>query len=139
MYTNKQNMIDAYGERSLIELTDRADEPANVIDDAILDRAIEEAGYLADSYVGIRYNTVLARSAPVLREHVQAIAYYKLHRSNYPDEVRTAYEDSIAFLKGISSGIANLDIEGVQPASAPADARVDGPKRVFSRDSLRGL
>lgn len=139
MYATKQNMIDAYTEVALIELTDRVDPPTDEIDDAILQQALDDAAAIIDAYVSRRYNPTLARSAPVLRVHAQAIAFYKLHRNNYQDETRTAYEDAMEFLRALSSGQANLDIDGVQPPSAPADARVEGPARVFSRDSLKGL
>lgn len=138
-YATKQNMIDAYTEEALIELTDRADPATGAIDDTVLDLALADAAALIDSYISRRYSPALAAAAPVLRSKAQAIAYYILHRGNYPEQIRTAFEDALEFLKAVSMGHANLDIAGVQPPSAPADARVEGPARLFSRDSMKGL
>lgn len=137
MYANKQDMIDAYTEEALIELTDRDDLQA--IDDDVLNRSLADASAIADSYVSRRYNTTQARGTAVLRLHVCAIAFYKLHQGNYPDQIRTAYDDAMEFLRALSQGLANLDLDGVQPPSSPADARVDAPPRLFNRDSLKGL
>ncbi len=137
MYASKQDMIDAYTEEALIELTDR--DNLHEIDDDVLNRALADASAITDSYVSRRYNTTQARGTDVLRLHVCAIAYYKLHQGNYPDQIRVAYDDAMEFLRAISQGLANLDLDGVQPPSSPADARVEAPDRIFSRNSLKGL
>lgn len=136
-YASKQDMMNAYTEEALIELTDRED--VNAINDDVLDRAISEASSLIDSFVSRRYDTTQARSALVLRDHAVAIAFYKLHRGNRPDQVRTDFEDSMEFLRSVSTGTANLDVGGRQAPSAPADARVEGPDRIFNRDTMKGF
>lgn len=136
-YASKQDMIDAFGEVALIELTDRTD--AGVIDDVVLTRALDDTDAEIDSYVSARYDVTLARSATVLRSKAADIAFYKLHRDRRTDEVRQSYEDAIRLLRDIRNGLANLDIAGQQAPSAPADARVEGPDRMFSRDSLKGF
>lgn len=138
-YATKQNMIDVYTQEALIELTDRAEPPTGAINDTVLNLALADADALIDSYISRRYNPALATGTPVLRSKAQAIAYYILHRGNYPDQIRIAFEDAMEFLKAVSMGHANLDVAGVQPPSAPADARVDAPDRMFSRDSMKGL
>jgi len=136
-YASKEDMIQTYGESTLIELTDRNGD--GVLDGGVLTRALMDAAALIDAFVSRRYDPVHAYGAPVLREHCAAIAYYKLHRGHYPDPVRVAYQDGLDFLRGLARGEVNLDISGASAPSAPADARVEAPERMFNRDSLKGL
>lgn len=137
-YATKQDMIAAYDEASLVELTDRIEPPNGVIDDVVLQAALDGASALVDSYVARRYDLPLALVPPVLKRHTKAIAFYDLHRANYPDEVRKAYEDAIEFLRGVSRGDVVLDVGGTPPPTAPAEARVEAQDRIFSQDSLKG-
>lgn len=137
-YAAKQDMIDRYGEQPLIELTDRETPLTGAIVDDVLDRALFDADALIDSYIARRYDLPLAATPGVLIQHAAAIAYHSLHRGRYPEEVRTAFEDAMKFLTALSSGAAVLDVGGDEPQSAPADARVEGPERIFSREEMKG-
>ena len=138
-YITQQDMVNRYSEQSLIELTDRVTPYTGEIVTSILDEAIEDADALIDSFISVRYDLPLSETPRVLIGHAAAIAYYKLHRGRYPDEIRTAYEDAIKFLNMVSKGEILLDVAGSQPQSAPADARVEGPDRTFSRKNLEAL
>lgn len=137
IYATKQNLIDQYGSRSLIELTDRDDPPTGEINDTILEGALLDADVKINSYIAKRYTSPVSGGSPALRRVAEQIAYYYLHRDNYPDTVRKAYEDAVDYLKQISRGDVVLDIEGVEPTSSPAQAMVEGPERIFSRESLK--
>lgn len=138
-YATKQDMIARYGLNNLVELTDRADPATGVIEENILQASLDAADALINSYIGKRYQVPLAQTPAVLRPHAEVIAYYSLHRGHYPEQLRTEYEDSIGYLKQLSRGEAVLDVAGSQPASAPAEAIVVGPDRMFNRNSLKGL
>lgn len=138
MYATRQNMIDRYGDKELIELTDRVEPYTGIINDAVLDAAIATASATIDSYVSKRYDLPFAVVPAVLVPHAQAITWYTLHRGNYSDPVRLEYEDALSFLSKVSKGDVLLDAAGTQPPSAPAEARVEGPDRMFSRDSMKG-
>lgn len=138
-YAIKQDMISRYGLDNLVELTDRADPATGSIGDQILQAALDAADALINSYIGKRYQVPLAETPAVLRPHAEVIAYYTLHRGHYPEQLRTEYEDSIGYLKQVSRGEAVLDVAGNQPTSAPAEAIVVGPDRMFNRNSLKGL
>lgn len=135
-YATKQEMIDRYGAAALVELTDRAEPYTGAIVDTVLDQALADAAALIDSYVCARYALPLAVRPPVLVPHACAIAWHALHRDRRPDEVRQSYEDALRFLRALADGIAQLAVSGAQPPSAPADARVEGPERIFSRASM---
>lgn len=136
MYATKQNMIDRYGEKPLIELTDRVEPYAEAIVDSVLNMALSDADALINSYISARYQLPVTSTPDVLRRHACVITYYDLHRGRHPDEVRKDYEDTLSFLKSVSRGDAKLDIAGIEVASSPAEARVEGPARIFNRDSL---
>lgn len=137
-YATIQNMIDRYGELPLIELSDRDDPPTHAIVPLVVDAALLEAGAMIDAFIASRYSLPLFSVPDVLRRHCCVIAYYDLHRGRYPDEVRKDYEDTISFLKSLSRGEAKLDVAGEEPTSQAADARVEGPARLFNRTSLEG-
>lgn len=136
MYATKQNMIDQYGMQPLIELTDRVEPYTEAIVDNVLNMALSNADALINSYISTRYQLPVSNTPEVLRRHACIIAYYDLHRGRRPDEARKDYEDTLSFLKSVSRGDARLDIAGIEAASSPAEARVEGPIRIFNRDSL---
>lgn len=133
IYATKQNMIDRFGEKELIELTDRVEPLTNAIVDGVLDQALASASAQIDSFVARRYDLPLANLPPVLNEACMVIAYYKLHRGRHRDEDRKEYEDVLAFLSQISNGTALLDVGGTEPPSAPAQVVSDAADRTFSR------
>lgn len=139
VYASKQNMLDQYGEEHLIELTDRADPPTGEIVDSILDAALADADVTINSFISKRYTAPVAGGSPALRRPAEQLAYYYLHRDNYPDTVRQGYEDAMDYLKQISRGEIVLDVAGVEPQSSPAQVLIEGAPRVFSRETLKGL
>lgn len=139
MYATKQDMIDRYSERELIELTDRAEPYTDAIVDTVLDKALADAGIEIDSYIARKYDLPLASTPPMLNRHACTIAWYILHRGRHPDEVRDQYKDALSWLKDVADGRVELDVAGSRPDSAPADARVEGPDKTFSRDTLEGF
>ncbi len=137
-YASKQNMIDRYEEQVLIELTDRAVPQTNAIVDAVLNQSLADADALINTYLAGRYSLPFSTAPDVLRRHACAIAFYDLHRGRYPDEVRKDFEDTLKFLVALGRGEAKLDAGGLEPDSSPAEARVEGPQRMFNRTSLEG-
>lgn len=133
MYATKQDMIDRYGEEPLIELTDRADPPEGVIDDAVLDAALIDASATIDGYIMRRYELPLSGVPLVVKGHCMTIAWYRLHRGVHTEETRADYNDALGFLRELSTGMALLDVGGTEPASANAQVRAVSSGRTFSR------
>ncbi len=137
MYATKQDMLDRYDEYKLVELTDRAEPTTGEINDAVLAKFLSDASETINSYIAARHKLPLAVVPGVLIGHACIIAFYKLHRGMYPEEIRTDYLDTIRFLENVSRGHIQLDAGGTEPASAEADARVEGPDRTFSRETMK--
>lgn len=132
-YADKNDMIAAYDEQDLIQLTDRAIPSAGVIDDAVLQQQLEGVTSLIDSYVSARYTVPVSPVPVVLRDTCAIIAFYRLHRGRHTDETRQAYEDAIRYLENINAGRVKLDVVGEEPVSSGAQVVSDAVPRTFSR------
>lgn len=141
-YCTKQDLIDRFSERELIQLTDRTNVPVSAIDDTVVTRALTDAAALADGYLGKVYTLPLATVPPVLTKLVADIARFYLHGKGVEKDspIRTAFNDAVAYLRDVSRGLVQL-IEvttGETPAAAGGgQVQVIAPPKIFSRDSLR--
>lgn len=139
-YAVKQDLIDRFGELELIQLTDRTSSVPTNVDDVVVGRALADANAWIDGYLVKLYALPVAAPPPVLVKIAADIARFYLHGEAASDSVRRAFEDAEAWLRDVSRGVIGLEIAGV-PAAQPGGGavRVEGPVRVMSRDSLRGL
>lgn len=139
-YVTLQGLIDRFGERELIQLTDRT-KPAAAIDVDVVARAIVDAGAEIDSYLTKIYTLPLAAVPPVLEKKAADIARYFLHGKSVDKDgaVAVAYRDAIAWLRDVARGLVEIDAGGAKPDPAGGGAvRTKAPDRIFTRDSLRG-
>jgi len=139
MYVTKAELIDRFGEATLAQLTDRGDTEPGVIDDAVLTRAIDDAGATIDGYLKVRYTLPLSTTPPLLRALAQDLIFYRLHVHGAPEEARDRNRDAIRQLEGLSKGTLRLDVAGAEPAAPGERPQVTGPARVFSRDTLESF
>lgn len=137
-YATLQNLIDSYGERDLVQLTDRANPPAGLIDQAVAEKALSDASAIIDSYLLQAYALPLATTPAVLVETCQTIARYKLYPDAAPERVRTDYADAIKWLERVATGRAGLT--GVEPTKVGGGSGailVDSGPRLFDRETMR--
>ena len=140
MYATQQDLIDRFGQEELVELTDRADPPAGVIDATVVTRALTDADALIDGYVGARYDLPLSSTPALLVDLAADIARYKLYKDDPTEAVESRNKAALATLRDISTGKAKLDIAGAEPATSGAGApEVSAPDRLFTRDTLDGF
>jgi phage gp36-like protein len=138
-YSTQQNLIDRFGERELIQLTDRADVPTGQIVDAVLAAALADADRIINGYVMARYALPLVTVPELLGTLAADIARYKLYKDQPGETVRKNYEDALRQLRDISNGLIILDVGGIEPASSEVqEVRTSGSARVFSSDTMRG-
>lgn len=138
-YATQQNLIDKFGEREILQLSDRAGTGA--IDSGVVAAALAAADAQVDSYIGKRHRLPLAETPPRITDVAADIAYFKLFRNDPPEYVRTAYEDAMKFLRDVSRGEAVIEygVGGEEPAPAGDVVLTSGPERTFSRDKLEGF
>lgn len=141
-YATQQDLIDRFGAEELIQLTDRSNLPASIIDANVVAAALADAETLADSYLGKRYQLPLDPVPEVLTRTVAEIARYYLHgrRTDKDDPVTRDFLQALAWLKDAAKGLVVLDAAGLTPdQSGGGEVQVEAPVRVFSRTSLGGF
>lgn len=139
MYASQADMEARFGTQKLVELTNPDNLDAITINSGVIDAALDHATALADSYALKRYNVPLSPVPPAIADAVMVLAYHRLHGAMVPEDVKDMRKDAMAFLRDVSTGAARLDVAGAEPSSSTDGIQVDGPDRLFSRDSMKGL
>lgn len=130
-------MIDQFGEREVIALTDR--DNLGYLDGTVLERAAVRAAAFIDSHLVGRYALPLVGSFPLLLTYACDITRYYLSGSDVTevDAVRTRYKDAVRYLEAVRDGTIKLGADSAgQAAPEPARISVVGGGRVFTGDSL---
>lgn len=140
-YATLQQLIDRFGERMLVALTDRADIPAHVIDQAVIDRALADTDALIDGYLMARYVLpIVGAVPPLLADLAQAIAIYKLHVQAADPKIEADYKDALRALQQIASGTIRLPVAGAEPATqGGSGAVVTDRERPFTAENMKGF
>ncbi|WP_421460633.1 gp436 family protein [Agrobacterium tumefaciens] len=139
-YVTQQDLIDRFGEKELIELTDRVNKPVTTINPVVVERAISDASALIDGYLKKVLKLPLSVVPPILTKNAADIARYYLHGKAADKEspVTRAYNEAVSFLRDVSRGLVELTDGGETPAPAGGGSvRASAPGRVFTRDSLK--
>jgi len=128
-YATPDDMLAAFGEDTLIELTDRAE--VGAVDQTILAAALAAADAEIDAYVARVAVLPLPRVPGVLRGIGVSIARWRL--SDQPDgRERVDYEDAVRQLEQIAKGLIDLGLPagGDPPArTRPQVAGIAAPRR----------
>jgi phage gp36-like protein len=140
MYCTLENLKSYLTEDSLIQLTD--DENLGVIDEARVDEAIANACATIDGYCG-RYQLPFVTVPAIIKPIALDLTVYNLYArqmESMPETRKDNRANAIKLLENIAKGLVRLgDALGVEaPATPAATAAVSGPKRLFSRDTMKG-
>lgn len=137
MYATLTDLITRFTEQSLIDLTDRADPPAGVIDENVINSALADAQAEMDGYLAVRYTLPVTTSTDRLRAVMCDMVRYRLHGDRVTDEVRVRYEDAVGWLRDVGAGRVVLPGAAQPVNAAPAQTVefVSGPK-LFGRGLL---
>jgi len=139
-YATLQQLTDRYGERMLINLTDRGDVATDTIDTDAVDRAIADTQAVIDGYLAGRYALPLESVPDLVADIAQAIAIYKLHVVAADPKIETDYKDAIKALEKIASGMITLEVAGVEPAgSGSSGVQVTDRDRPMTAANLKGF
>lgn len=139
-YATQPDLVERYGERMLIDLSDRATPPANAIDAGVITRALEDTDAAINGYLANRYKLPLEATPALLRDVALAIAVYKLHRDAASEKIRQDYVDALKQLALISSGTVRLDVAGVEPATSGSNGvQASDRPRDMTPDNLKGF
>jgi phage gp36-like protein len=138
-YATSIDITNRYGSNALLIAADRDND--GVVDTAAVERALNDASALIDTYIGARYSLPLPEVPDVLMAYCVDIALYKLSADiAYTEEKRKRYDDAISGLVNISKGIATLTfISGGEPDTSTGDVELISADRQFSRKSMRSV
>jgi phage gp36-like protein len=138
MYATLDDLKKKLSDDELLRLTD--DQDLDVIDEAIVNAAIEAAGVEVDSYLGERYSLPLNPVPGIVSKIAQDIAVYNLYARNHEgptEHWEKRYLNAIKLLDRIAEGQVTLG--ATDPDSGESELpKIDSSGRVFSRDSMKG-
>lgn len=117
-YATRADMVLAFGPAHVQQLTDNGEPPLGAINDAVLNRALDDASAWIDGYLAGRYATPVTEPTvvPLLRAHCCTVARYNLMTQHVDEAATEAYKASQRYFMAVGKGDINL----MQPASAPA-------------------
>jgi len=139
-YTTLAKLTARFGQRLLLQLTDRAAPPAGVVNAAIVDQAIADTDGVIDGYLAGRYQLPLTDVPPQLADLALTIAIYKLHPFEPDPKIRSDYEQALKTLREIASGVFRLPIAGLEPAALnDSGVLTNDRERPFTEDNLKGF
>lgn len=139
-YVVPQDLISAFGEDELVQLTDRAQPPAREVDLAVAQRACDRAVAEINGHLAARYTLPLTRVPELLRFIGQDLARFYLFDVEPTSVVQTRFDVAQKTLRAIASGAQSLglDADGLALADAPqALAEFNVGQKVFGREACR--
>lgn len=110
----------------------------------LIEQAIEDADGEIDGYLASKYPTPLKKVPKVINKYSKDIAVYNLFSRAGLDEGErennylTRYKAAIKFLELVAKGTVDIGAQDVQ-TKATIGFNITGSKRLFSRDSFRGM
>lgn len=135
-YCTPQDLIDAFGEVEIIELTDRATPRTNAVDMAVAQGACDRATAEVNAALAGRYALPLPTVPALLKYIGKDLARYHLWDSQPPDLVAKRYEAATAQLRELARGVLSLgaDVDGATVATPPRDlAEIIPGEKVWGR------
>lgn len=139
-YATLAGLLDRYGEAVIIGVTDRAEPPAGVVDQGVVDRALVGTDAVIDASLAMRYRLPLTQVPPVVADIALSIAIYKLHRFAVDQKIKDEYDQALKDLADIAAGRKKLDLAGLEPASSGAGGVVTTDRvRPLSADTMGGF
>lgn len=119
-YASQTMLVKRFGERTLIQLTDRGEAATGAIDADLVAQELASTDAVINGYVGNRYRLPLDPLPDLVADLALAIAIYKLHVFAPDQKIKDDYDQAIRTLRDIASGTVKLDAAGVEPASSGA-------------------
>lgn len=136
-YATLSDLVLRFGERELAQLSNRSG--LDVIDDAVVARALEDANAEAHAYLATRYPVPVAPVPALLARLVCDIARYRLYDDAAPEEVRKRYEDAVRLLRSIAAGDVSIGAPEATPTHAQTATVVAPQPGLFGRRRGGGL
>ncbi|QNG47422.1 gp436 family protein [Sphingobium yanoikuyae] len=139
-YATLAMLVKRFGQRTLVELTDRSETPTGQIDTDLVDQELANTDAVINGRVGVRYRIPLNPVPEEVTDLALAIAIYKLNVFTPNDKFVKDYELALRTLEKIADGKVKLDAAGIEPASSGAEGvQFIDRERPLTPESLRGF
>lgn len=139
-YTSLQALLNRFGERMLIQLTDRSQPPADAIDETVVASTIADTDAEIDGYLAGRYALPLESTPPKIADLALAICIYKLHTYEPDPKIREDYKRALRDLELIAAGTIRLPIAGIEPAATGGSGVITNDRqRPLTEENLKGF
>lgn len=143
MYATLQDMLDRFGDRELVDLTDRAVPATGVIGLVVLERAIASAAAEIDAALSGRYRVPVDPPVPSLVVDISCdLARWHLYTVHMTDVVAERARSARAQLAALAAGRQLLPLPAALPeAGSPGGdtAEIIAPSPIFGADAMRGF
>lgn len=136
-YATEQDMVDRFGEREMVALTDR--DNVGMVDATVLSKALLAADSEINPYLANRYALPLTSVPSSVRDFSCDIARYRLCGAEVTetDEVRIRYKDAIKFFEKVAAGKISLGLDDLNNQAASSQSIMSQSNaRVFSKTTL---
>lgn len=138
-YATLQDLIDRYGERTVITSSDR-DGNGQADADAVA-HALDEVSSEIDTYLAARYALPLPEVPSIL---VRLACDMALHQVSFEagaatDEKKARYDSAVDLLKLIAKGTVQLPLPPAAAVTTTTAPRTSSPAREFTRNTLKGV
>lgn len=136
-YTNKQAMIDRFGENEILDATDR--DRSGQIDEEVLDQAIADADAEINVYLHSRYETPVSDDTGLIERLASDLTRYYLWSIDAPEHVTDRYKSALSTLKDIGRGTVVLEATKAQDSKSSGSPVVIADDQIFTADQLKKL
>ena len=132
-YCSESDIEDRMGQDRLMALADHDGD--GTADAEVVDRAIEDAQSLIDSYLDTRYAVPVSPVPDRLKSCAVSLAVYfmALGRDSVTPDLRSHYEGQLRWLEDVVAGRASLG-DGRGRAPGASGVRHESQERLFGRD-----
>jgi len=139
-YSTLAEMIERFGEGTLIGLTDRGELATGQIDESVVEKALDDASAEIDGYLGARYNLPLTEVPVQIPPLAEILAYWNLHTSEPDEKTKIDRKSAERMLRDIADGRIRLDIEGREPqGNGSTGAQFTDRDRPFDAKNMSGF
>jgi len=134
-YCTQTHLTARFGAEELIRLTNPDDVSAVVVDDAVLDQAIADAGAEIDAYIAA-WLPLSPVPANFVRMACDIVRFY-LYKDSPTDAVQKAYDRALRYLEKVGKGDLGLgpDSNGDIDQRPSETVSMQSAESVFSRDA----
>ncbi|WP_347253458.1 DUF1320 domain-containing protein [Leminorella grimontii] len=136
-YCTQDDLIEAFGEKEIRQLSDRASPPTGQIDSAVVNNAISDADSEINMYLEGRGLLPLKSVPEVLRRIACDLARFYLYQNPKDDSpVAKTYGRRVKQLEGVAAGRLSLGLDSAGEVMEPEDTVMfSSGRNMFKRDT----